>query len=879
MDNWHTGSVDEALRSLGTDKDIGLSVQKAKELLEENGKNRIKGIKKQSLLQRFFAQLKNFLVILLIFAALISLVVEVVETKGHPNVAQPLLILLIVVINAAIGVYQESKAEAALERLKKYSAPKSRVVRDGQIKRIDSAELVPGDIILLEAGDRVPADGRIIESFLLKCDESILTGNFAPVEKDALSELDVTAVLTERNNMVYMGSGVISGRARIVATATGMNTETGRIAGMLSNEENSITPLQKKLSDLGKKLGIAVLIVCTVLFFYGSITLDKNRPEGWIDVFLTAVSLAVAAIPEGLPAIATIVLSIGTGRMLKLHAIVKRYSTVETLGSVSVICTDKTGTLTSNQMSVSSIWSLHDEKPCNIVDDKPSDGSVRLLQLAALCCNSRSEEYVFTLLPTETAILKALNTLGQDKCELEESYVRVRELPFDSERKLMTTIHRTGDRFIAITKGAPDILLTRCHKADAERISRITDEMSKKGLRVLAVACKELDELPDSELCEEAETSMTFIGLIGISDPPRDEARAAIRRCDEAGIRTIMLTGDHIVTAEAVAKDLGILSEGDAALTGQQLAEMNDDELFNSIRRYSVFSRVTPNDRVRIINAWQKAGEVVATVGNSVDDSPALMNADIGCALGSSCTDVAKNAAQLTVTDESYTTLVDSIREGRGIWDNIRKSIHFLLSCNLGEIIAVFFGMLIFKISPLTAMQLLLINLLTDSLPALALGFEPYETDIMNKRPQSRDRIMDRPMVIMTVLFGVVIGIISIIAYAIGNTSEIPGAGQTMAFGVLALSQLVHVLNARTSHSIFDGGFFQNKFMLIAEICSLCTTLIIMLVPGLNEKCFELVTIPGSMWLTVILLSLVPLVVSELAKLITELLRKNNIIE
>ena len=876
VNNWYNDTVDNTISELGTDGKNGLTGEQVKEKEAKYGKNRLKEKKGKTLVQRFFEQLKDFMVIILICAAIISLVVEIVQTKGrHVNLTEPLVILGIVILNAVLGVMQESKAQAALDALRNLSAPKSKVLRGGFVQVIPAEDIVPGDIVLIEAGDMIPADGRLIESAALSCDESALTGESLPVEKNADAVLDVSAVLGDRTNMVYSGCCVNYGRGRFAVTATGMETEIGRIAGMLANEEDTATPLQKKLAQLGKKLGLAAIIICIIIFVVGA-----SSGSDWLSVFMTAVSLAVAAIPEGLPAIVTISLALGVQRMVKRRAIIRKLPAVETLGGTSVICSDKTGTLTLNQMTLVQAWSYRTGKLEKLSDGAPDDSIVKVIQLAALCSdgsvkNDSDGKRTHIGDPTETAIVAALLDMGQTKDELEKRFPRVSEIPFDSDRKLMTTVHHADGRTISITKGAPEILLSRCTGVDVQTVNEVYESMAKNALRVLAVAFKDIKKVPENPDSEELENCLTFAGLIGMIDPPREEARAAIRLCEQAGIRTVMITGDHIVTACAIARDLGIMRDGDEALTGQQLSELSDSELFDSIRKYSVYARVTPSDKIRIVKAWQEAGETVAMTGDGVNDAPALKAADIGCAMGITGTDVAKGAADLTLTDDNFATIVDAVREGRGIFDNIKKSVQFLLSCNLGEIITVFICMLIYKVSPLAAMHLLLINIITDSLPALALSVEPEEPDIMERLPRRKDEgLLDQPDLIRTGLYGALIGILTIIAYAVGHAVSVETA-QTMAFGVLALSQLFHVLNLRTSHTIFSKDFIANRYMLIAEGISLFITLAVMLIPGLNTA-MELVSLSGSQWLTVLLLSLVPVAVCELVKLVRTYIREKT---
>ncbi len=873
MKNWYIESAEDTAAAFSSDIKNGLTEEQAQQKLLSCGKNKLKEKEKKTLTERFFAQLKDFMVVVLLIAAFVSLVVEIVESHGKDiNPAEPIIIIAIVILNAVLGVIQEQKAEASLDALKKMTSSLSKVRRGGIVKTIPSEDIVPGDIVLLEAGDFVPADGRLTICAGLKCDESTLTGESMPVEKDADAGIDVTCPLGDRINMVFSGCCVTYGRAEFVVTATGMHTEMGSIAGMLANEDEEPTPLQKQLAQLGKKLGTFSLIICAVIFLFGTF-ITKN----WLETFMTAVSLAVAAIPEGLTAIVTVILALGVQKMVRKNAIIKKLPAVETLGGASVICSDKTGTLTMNKMTLVRAWAYEDNSLRNIdALDPASDKSiVKLIQLASLCCDAHIEEdckgnVSETGDPTETALISALLSMGQTKNELEKIYRRVSEIPFDSDRKLMTTVHSTESGYISITKGAPDVILSRCSSVDSDKVMAVCESMSREALRVLAVACKRHSgKIKAAD--DTFEENLTFIGLVGLIDPPREEARSAVRICHEAGVRTVMITGDHVMTASAVAKDLGILAEGEEAISGAELAEMSEADLCSNIRKYSVYARVSPADKIRIVKAWQDAGETVAMTGDGVNDAPALKAADIGCAMGITGTDAAKGAADVILTDDNFATIVSAVREGRGIFDNIRKSVRFLLSCNLGEIVAVFLCLIIFKVSPLAAMHLLLINLVTDSFPALALGVEPMEPDIMQRKPRARDEgILTRNSAVHTVIQGFIIGILTVIAFALGKalSGGDTAAASTMAFGTLSLSQLMHVLCIRTDKSIFSKSFIDNKMMLYAQAGSVAITLLAMLVPPFM-KIFSFVSLSGIMWLWIIILALMPIVISEAVKFLS----------
>ena len=874
---WFHNPLEAALKELSSDKDRGLTLGEAEQRLRAHGPNRLDEKPPRSLFLRFLDQLKDTMVIILILAAAVSLGLSVYHaiTGGEADWIEPIVILAIVILNAVLGVTQESRAEAALRALKTLSAPQARVVRDGMLQTVKSEELVPGDIVEMEAGDLIPADCRLIETAGFQCDESALTGESLPVSKDATAVVDGVAPLGDRINMAYAGCPVTYGHARALVVETGMHTEMGKIASMLEQEDETVTPLQHKLARLGKALGFLALGICAVIFVVG--LLNRLNP---LELFMTAISLAVAAIPEGLPAIVTIVLALGVQRMVAKNAIIRRLPAVETLGSASVICSDKTGTLTQNRMTLVRIFSGGSTQ---LVDGELSDDATALLRMAALCTDAtvRIEDGREIAIgdPTETALIVAAERHGMPKDSLLTEHPRLGEIPFDSDRKLMTTINLINGRRVVIVKGAPDVLLGRCTSGNREAAAAANEAMARDALRVLAVGYKTIDELPIDCRPEELEQDLVFGGLFGMIDPPRSEAIEAIRDCDSAGIRTVMITGDHVITASAIARQLGILNDGDEAITGAELAQLSDDELYERIRRYRVYARVTPADKIRIVKAWQRTGEIVAMTGDGVNDAPALKAADIGCAMGITGTDVAKGAADMTLTDDNFATIVTAIRQGRGIYDNIRKAVHFLLSCNLGEILTVFVAMLVWHESPLMPIQLLWVNLVTDSLPALALGMEPVEFDIMKRKPRSKNEgIFAHGLGLMAALEGMMIGVLTLIAYALGSRI-LPQAslalGESMAFGTLALSQLVHAFNVRSSHSLFRVGFHTNRAMLGAFAASLALMLAVLLVPPL-QMIFGITAMPSVAWYAVAGLSLVPFVVMEIAKGVMALMKKKR---
>ena len=860
---YHSVKVQDVLQTLSTDEQKGLSIQTAEQKLLEYGENKLKEKKKKTTFQRFLDQFKDVMILILIAAAVISFGIACYE--GEPKeFFEPALILLIVVINAVMGVMQESKAEKALDALKNLSAPHARVIRDGKEQVIDASKLVPGDIIRLEAGDFVPADARLLRSVSLKSEESALTGESVPAEKDAQADISENAPLGDRHNMVFSGCSITYGTATAVVTGTGMNTEMGKIANLLDNESDTQTPLQKKLAQLGKYLGIVALIACAIIFIVGVI---NGIPV--LEIFMTAVSLAVSAIPEGLPAIVTIVLSIGVQRMVKKNAIIRRLPAVETLGSASIICSDKTGTLTQNRMTLVKAY-VDENQDLEDISAQNSQPVRKLLQYAALCCDGSvvfhgdEEQHIGD--PTETAIVLAAHRNGMPKEELNHSFPRLAEIPFDSDRKLMTTVNQMDGKNVVIVKGAFDMMAPRCVAGDVEAARRMNDSMSAGALRVLAVACKEIEIVPENPTSEELENGLTLLGLVGMIDPPRPEAKAAVATCRKAGIKPVMITGDHVVTASAIAQELGILQDGDKAITGAELDAMSDSELDDEVAQISVYARVSPENKIRIVKAWQRKDQVVSMTGDGVNDAPALKAADIGCAMGITGTDVAKGAADMTLTDDNFATIVDAVREGRGIYANIRKVVGFLLGTNIGEVITVFAAMLLWHKSPLLSMQLLWINLVTDSMPAIALGMEAVEKDIMDQKPKPKNEgIFAHGLGIRVVLQGFMFAILTLAGFVIGEqtTGELAG-GQTMAFIILSLSQVVQAFNMRSDHSLFRIGFFTNRKLNMACLISLALVLIVLFTP--LSIAFGMITLPAHLYLIGLGLSLVPLVVMELSK-------------
>lgn len=869
--NWWQMETKEAARRLETDEKQGLTAQMATERLAQKGRNELAETDgKKSLFWRFLAQFDDFMILLLLGAAVVSVVIS--RLSGENDVLDAVMILGIVVLNAALGLFQESKAEKALEALKKMAAPHARVVRDGIVREIPAAEVVPGDLLLLETGDAVCADGRVVESRSLKTEESALTGEALPVEKTAAGGLPEETATGDRKNMVLAGGYVVYGKGKVLVTATGMDTEMGRIAAMLSHTSDTMTPLQKKLEQTGKQLGIGALAICALIFCMGIL---REKPP--FSMFMTAVSLAVAAIPEGLPAIVTIVLAMGTSRMSEKNTIVRRLSAVETLGGAQVICSDKTGTLTQNRMQVTT-WTDYSHR-----EPKNEDLRETVANLFALCNDCNVSDGNLQGEPTEKALGEYAQSMGIDFAALRRDMPRVGEIPFSSARKRMTTLHKTEDGWISVTKGAPDILLEKCAFCmegsgqvpfDSRRKSMarmVNGEMAAQALRVVAVAFRQWSEKPP--LTEEAlERNLVFAGMAGMVDPPRPEVKEAVHLCRQAGIRPVMITGDHVLTAEAIGRELGIYQKGDCAVTGAELDKMSDKELETAAETCTVFARVAPEHKVRIVEAFQKRGNVVAMTGDGVNDAPALKTADIGCAMGKSGTEVAKGASDLILTDDNFATIVEAVREGRGIYDNIRKAVHFLLSSNIGEILTIFVAMLLGWAAPLLPIQLLWVNLVTDSLPAIALGMEPTEENIMERPPRKNTgSLFGDGLGGRILLEGVMIGVLALLAFGIGHVyfdqENGYAVGRTMAFAVLSLSQLVHAFNMRGEGSLGKLPFCSNKWLLMAFVVGVALQCVVIMMPPLAGV-FQVVPLNGEQWLLTAALALAPLPLVELEKAI-----------
>jgi len=858
LKTWHNYTKDEVIKSLDTEVTGGLSKSEATKRLTTFGRNELEAQKKESLFAKVIGQLKDPMIIVLLVAAALSYI-----SSGFEDWIDSVIILLIVIVNAIISISQENNANKSLEALQKMSAPLAKVLRDGTIEHIETALLVPGDIIELEAGDLVPADARILSATNLKADESAMTGESVPINKKDIDSLPEDTVLAERKNMLIASTVITNGRATCVVTGTGMETEVGRIANMLITEDDNITPLQMKMAEISKILSIVCLGICVIMFVVG---LLYKRPI--LEIFMLAVSLGVAAIPEGLAAIVTIVLALGVQRLVKQHAIVKKLPAVETLGSASIICSDKTGTLTQNKMTIVETYI------------QPDQTEELLFTAGALCNDSKLSlnedgSAKITGDPTETAFVSKAYEELLNKNELETKMPRVAEIPFDSERKLMSTVHQMANGYRVMVKGAPDILLNRCllDEADKNRITQQNETMASNALRVLGVAYKDITELPTELTTENTESALTFIGLVGMIDPPRPEVKQAVAQCYDAGIRPVMITGDHKLTAVAIAKELDIFRDGDMAMTGAELDAISQEVLEEQVEHYSVYARVSPEHKMRIVRAWQSKGKIVAMTGDGVNDAPALKVADIGCAMGITGTDVAKGAADMILTDDNFATIVHAVEQGRGIYSNIKKSIQYLLSCNIGEIITIFIATVLnFHQMPLVAIQLLWLNLVTDALPALALGMEPVEAGVMKEKPRDAHKsIFADGFAFGMIFYGCLVGAITLAAYWLGeyvlsDPSVADGTANTMAFATLVFGELTRAFAVRSEkHSIFKIGLFSNKAMNQAFLVSLAMQLAVLFIPFL-QSIFEVQSLTMVEWLVVIGLSVIPLIISEITK-------------
>ncbi|WP_128895934.1 cation-translocating P-type ATPase [Longirhabdus pacifica] len=890
---WFTKNVQEVTNELKTSPHDGLTQQEAEERLKKEGRNEFTENQKPTVLKLIWEQINSILIYILIAAAVISAVVG--------EIADAIIIFIVILLNAVIGVIQESKAEKSLEALKKMSTPKAVVKRDNVVQEIPSEELVPGDLVLIDAGRYIPADIRLTETANLKIEESSLTGESLPVDKEENWTGEPDTPLANQQNMAFMSTLSTYGRGEGVVVGTGMQTEIGKIAGMLNKQEKEMTPLQRKLASLGKFLGIAAIAISCIIFFIGYL---QGREV--LEMFLISVSLAVAAIPEGLPAIVTIVLALGVQRMIKRNAIIRKLPAVETLGAVSVICSDKTGTLTQNKMTVTHFYAngAYEKWEPEAIQQSSTDTSKQLFLHAMVLCNDAvvTEEKEAGD-PTEIALVRAGLQVNKDKRELEQTYERMYEIPFDSERKMMSTVYQVDEDLTLFAKGATESLLPRAShvhvngedvpitKQHIQHIHEAVDSMAKEALRVLAIAYK---PLPSDVTLEPSieDKDLVLLGLVGMIDPPREEAKDSIQQCKHAGIKTVMITGDNPKTALAIGKQLGMVDHHDEVMTGQQLEQINDEVLQEKCKTMHIFARVSPEHKVRIVQALRAEGHIVSMTGDGVNDAPSLKQADVGVAMGQSGTDVAKGAADIVLTDDNFSTIVSAVEEGRNIYQNIKKSVLFLLSCNFGEIVALFIAILLGWPAPLTAIHILWVNLITDTFPAIALGVDPDDPDAMKHHPRDpKENILSKKTGIYTVLNGTLIGLLTLIAFmealrwqtgestffsidfsALSDSQLI--YAQTMAFITLSVSQLFHSLNLRhTRKSIFQVGWFSNKYLVGAIILGIGIQFVLVVTPIFNDI-FNITLLSLQDWLFIIGLSAIMVVVNELAKLFYRVAKK-----
>ena len=854
-------------KELVSDLNNGLTEEQVAINRETYGVNKLEEKEKTPMIIRFLSQFKDPLIIILIIAAVISVILD------HEEIMESIIIMVVVLVNAILGLYQENKAEKSLEALQKMSSATCKVIRNGIAQTVETAELVVGDIILVEAGDSVPADARIIECSNLKVEEAALTGESVPVDKnnEYIEEEDIP--LGDRHNDLFSSTYVTNGKAKAIVTSVGMQTEIGKIAGMLSEQEDELTPLQHKLNKVGSAIGVICIVVCIAVFLLEMVNYHWDWSK-FAEAFKSAVALAVAAIPEGLATVVTIVLSIGVTKMSKQNAIVKKLPAVETLGSCNVICSDKTGTLTQNKMTVVKIY----KSQVKGFEDLTLEEQKMILYFA-VCCDAKIEvkdgETVRIGDPTELALLDMNNLYGNESIN---DYKRVLDIPFDSDRKLMTTVIEVEGKYVAITKGAPDRVINLCVDSVEEKNAALeaNTEMAQNALRVLALGIKEFDYLPTQE---ELEFDLDLIGLVGMIDPARPEVKESIKIAQRAGIKTVMITGDHIVTASAIARELGILHEGERAITSQELDELSDEYLREHIHEFSVFARVAPKDKVRIVEAWQSHDAICAMTGDGVNDAPALKKAEIGCAMGITGTDVSKEAADMILTDDNFSTIVSAVKEGRGIYDNIRKCVKYLLSSNIGEVLTIFVASLlgVFGLQlgiPLAPMHLLWINLITDSLPAFGIGMEEAEDEIMLEKPRhKKEGFFANGYALKIVIEGIIIGTVTLLAYIIGEQTD-HVTGQTMAFLTLSSTQLFHAYNVKSNYSVFSPKSYKNSFMNFAFILGFVLQLCVVYIPWINTEVFQFTPLPIDLLAITIGLSLVMVVIMEIVKLVNRIKNK-----
>lgn len=862
-------TIEEVKKVTEADPDTGLSSQEVDERRKKQGLNKFDEAPKESMIKKFFRSLSDFTTIILLVAAVISFYTAF--ATEHGDLFEGLLIIAIVVINSVLAIVQEGNAEKALESLQDMNKQTATVIRDGKVTTVESEQLVVGDILVLESGDAISADARLIEASQLRVEESALTGESEAVEKDAAFIAEEDESLGDQLNMVFKGCTVAAGRGKAIVTAIGMATEMGKIADLLNENTMQKTPLQVRLNQLGKRISMIALAAAALVFVIGEL-----QGEPLLEMFMTSISLAVAAVPETLTVIVTLTLAYGVQKMARKHAIIRQLPAVETLGTANVICSDKTGTLTQNEMRVRRVWSKEDE--VTNIEDSMTNSAMEILKMAALCTDvtveQEDDDLVIKGNPTEVAIVRAVEENYHTKAELEEKYPRVNELPFDSERKMMTTVHQMGEKYISITKGAFDVLAPRFSSGDVEQAAIVNDRFGKRALRVIAVGYATYDEEPQDISSEALEKDLRLIGLIGMIDPPRPESKGAIKRAKKAGIKTVMITGDHVVTASAIAKELGILNDPSEALSGSELHQLSDEELDARVKALSVYARVTPEDKIRIVKSWQRTGAVVAMTGDGVNDAPALKASNVGCAMGITGTDVAQSAADMILTDDNFATIVDAVSQGRSVYQNIRKAINFLLSCNISEIFIVLIAMLLGWGAPFTAVQLLFVNVVADGLPGFALGREPAEHGIMDQPPIPKNEgIFARGLLQKIAINAGVFTIVTLFGYYLGSYVDTISpwvdasqhVGQTVAFLILAYSSILHVFNVRSSQSIFKVNLATNKALVEMALLALAITTAVAL-PPFTQELFGLVHISLNHWFLVGILSIVPIAVNELIK-------------
>lgn len=862
-------TIEEVRKVTEADPDTGLSSQEVDERRKKQGLNKFDEAPKESMIKKLFRSLSDFTTIILLVAAVISFYTAF--ATEHGDLFEGLLIIAIVVINSVLAIVQEGNAEKALESLQDMNKQTATVIRDGKVTTVESEQLVVGDILVLESGDAISADARLIEASQLRVEESALTGESEAVEKDAAFIAEEDESLGDQLNMVFKGCTVSAGRGKAIVTAIGMATEMGKIADLLNENTMQKTPLQVRLNQLGKRISMIALAAAALVFVIGEL-----QGEPLLEMFMTSISLAVAAVPETLTVIVTLTLAYGVQKMARKHAIIRQLPAVETLGTANVICSDKTGTLTQNEMRVRRVWSKEDE--VTNIEDSMTNSAMEILKMAALCTDvtveQEDDDLVIKGNPTEVAIVRAVEENYHTKAELEEKYPRVNELPFDSERKMMTTVHQMGEKYISITKGAFDVLAPRFSSGDVEQAAIVNDRFGKRALRVIAVGYATYDEEPQDISSEALEKDLRLIGLIGMIDPPRPESKGAIKRAKKAGIKTVMITGDHVVTASAIAKELGILNDPSEALSGSELHQLSDEELDARVKALSVYARVTPEDKIRIVKSWQRTGAVVAMTGDGVNDAPALKASDVGCAMGITGTDVAQSAADMILTDDNFATIVDAVSQGRSVYQNIRKAINFLLSCNISEIFIVLIAMLLGWGAPFTAVQLLFVNVVADGLPGFALGREPAEHGIMDQPPIPKNEgIFARGLLQKIAINAGVFTIVTLFGYYLGSYVDTISpwvdasqhVGQTVAFLILAYSSILHVFNVRSSQSIFKVNLATNKALVEMALLALAITTAVALLP-FTQELFGLVHISLNHWFLVGILSIVPIAVNELIK-------------